>query len=39
MKTCIANITPRFGCGRMVAEYMSELYQPAHNAVDWRFGE
>jgi glycogen phosphorylase len=30
MKTCMANITPRFGCGRMVAEYMSELYQPAH---------
>jgi starch phosphorylase len=29
MKTCIANITPRFSCGRMVAEYMSELYQPA----------
>ncbi len=32
MKTCIANLTPRFGCGRMLAEYMSELYQPAHNA-------
>jgi glycogen phosphorylase len=31
MKTCIANITPHFGCGRMLAEYMSELYQPAHN--------
>jgi starch phosphorylase len=30
MQTCIANITPRFSCGRMVAEYMSELYQPAH---------
>ncbi len=30
MKTCMANITPRFSCGRMVAEYMSELYQPAH---------
>lgn len=30
MKTCIANLTPRFSCGRMVAEYMSELYQPAH---------
>ena len=30
MKSCIANITPRFSCGRMVAEYMSELYQPAH---------
>jgi starch phosphorylase len=30
MKTCIASLTPRFGCGRMLAEYMSELYQPAH---------
>ena len=30
MKNCIANLTPRFGCGRMLAEYMSELYQPAH---------
>jgi starch phosphorylase len=30
MKTAISNITPRFSCGRMVAEYMSELYQPAH---------
>ena len=30
MKTCIANITPRFSCGRMVTQYMSELYQPAH---------
>jgi glycogen phosphorylase len=30
MKECIANITPRFSSGRMVAEYMSELYRPAH---------
>ena len=30
MKTCMAKITPRFSCGRMVAEYMSQLYQPAH---------
>jgi starch phosphorylase len=30
MKTSIVNLTPRFSCGRMVAEYMSELYQPAH---------
>jgi starch phosphorylase len=30
MKTCIANLTPRFGCGRMLAEYMSALYNPAH---------
>ncbi len=31
MKMSIVNITPRFSSGRMVAEYMSELYQPAHN--------
>jgi glycogen phosphorylase len=31
MKTCMANITPRFSCGRMVAEYMYGLYQPAHD--------
>lgn len=31
MKTCIANVTPRFSSGRMIAEYMSELYEPAHN--------
>jgi starch phosphorylase len=30
MKTSIANLTPRFSSGRMLAEYMSELYQPAH---------
>src|SRR6201996_2831385 len=34
MKKCMANITPRFSCGRMAAEYMSELYQPAHRM--WR---
>src|SRR3954468_7078039 len=31
MKTCIANITPHFSCGRMVAEYMDHLYKPAHD--------
>ncbi|MGA8025616.1 MAG: alpha-glucan family phosphorylase [Bryobacteraceae bacterium] len=31
MMTSMANITPRFSAGRMVAEYMSELYQPAHD--------
>ena len=31
MKKCIANVTPLFSSGRMVAEYMSELYQPSHN--------
>jgi glycogen phosphorylase len=30
MKTCIAHITPQFSAGRMVAEYMSDLYVPAH---------
>ncbi|MGH9583590.1 MAG: alpha-glucan family phosphorylase, partial [Bryobacteraceae bacterium] len=31
MKVSLANITPWFGCRRMVAEYMSDLYQPAHD--------
>jgi starch phosphorylase len=31
MKTCLANITPHFSCGRMVAEYMNILYKPAHH--------
>ena len=30
MKKCIANITPRFNCGRMIHEYFSELYSPAN---------
>ncbi len=34
MKSCIAHITPQFSCGRMVAEYMSELYRPAHDLLD-----
>jgi glycogen phosphorylase len=29
MKLCLANITPHFSCGRMVAEYMNLLYKPA----------
>ncbi len=29
MKTSIAHITPQFSAGRMVAEYMSDLYVPA----------
>ena len=29
-EACISAITPRFSSGRMVAEYMSELYEPAH---------
>ena len=31
MKVSMANLTPRFGCRRMVNDYMSELYQPAHH--------
>ena len=34
MKTSIANITPWFSCGRMVGDYMADLYQPAHKL--WR---
>ncbi|HZO56789.1 MAG TPA: alpha-glucan family phosphorylase [Bryobacteraceae bacterium] len=30
VKQCVANITPRFNCQRMIAEYDSELYHPAH---------
>lgn len=30
MKSCIAHITPLFSCGRMLEEYMRELYLPAH---------
>ncbi len=37
MKKCIANVTPRFSSGRMVAEYMSELYRPAHRVVEQHF--
>jgi starch phosphorylase len=29
MKTCIANISPRFNSGRMVANYRHALYEPA----------
>jgi glycogen phosphorylase len=30
MKACISKITPQFSAGRMVAEYMADLYVPAH---------
>ncbi len=30
MKQSLANITPRFSAGRQVADYMTELYEPAH---------
>jgi len=32
VKQCIVNISPRFSCQRMVAEYDSELYIPAHQS-------
>ena len=30
MKQCLRYISPQFNCQRMVAEYMHELYVPAH---------
>ena len=30
MKTSISKLTPLFGCGRMLSEYGSHLYEPAH---------
>jgi starch phosphorylase len=32
VKQCIVNISPRFSCQRMVSEYDSELYLPAHQS-------
>jgi starch phosphorylase len=32
MKQCLLNISPQFNCQRMVGEYMTELYEPAHLA-------
>jgi starch phosphorylase len=32
MKQCLLNISPQFNCQRMVGEYMTELYEPAHVA-------
>jgi starch phosphorylase len=32
MKQCLLNVSPRFNCQRMVGEYMTELYEPAHLA-------
>ena len=31
MKQSLMHITPQFDCRRMVKEYMTELYQPAHD--------
>ncbi len=30
MKTSISKLTPQFGCGRMLSDYSSRLYEPAH---------
>lgn len=34
MKQCLRFISPQFNCQRMVAEYMQEMYLPAHQAYD-----
>ncbi|HUP03367.1 MAG TPA: alpha-glucan family phosphorylase, partial [Bryobacteraceae bacterium] len=31
VKECLMHITPQFDCRRMVREYMSQLYEPAHS--------
>ncbi|MGH9672927.1 MAG: alpha-glucan family phosphorylase, partial [Bryobacteraceae bacterium] len=32
VKQCLANISPRFNCLRMLREYTAQLYEPAHQA-------
>ena len=32
MRMSLRNISPQFNCQRMVGEYMSQLYEPAHRA-------
>ena len=32
MKQCLLNVSPQFNCQRMVGEYMTGLYEPAHAA-------
>jgi len=40
MKQSIMNVTPRFDCRRMVAEYDQTLYEPAHRGfVEYRSGD
>jgi glycogen phosphorylase len=34
MKQCLRFISPQFNCQRMVAEYMQQMYLPAHRAYD-----
>ena len=34
MKQCLRFISPQFNCQRMVAEYMNDLYSPAHRGHD-----
>ncbi|MDQ6675789.1 MAG: alpha-glucan family phosphorylase [Acidobacteriota bacterium] len=40
MKQSIMNVTPRFDCRRMVAEYDQTLYEPAHRGfIEYRSGD
>jgi starch phosphorylase len=32
VKHCLANVSPEFNCRRMIADYRSRLYEPAHEA-------
>jgi starch phosphorylase len=32
MRQCLMYVSPHFACQRMVTEYMSQLYEPAHRA-------
>jgi starch phosphorylase len=32
MKQCLMHISPMYNCQRMVGEYMTEMYEPAHAA-------
>jgi starch phosphorylase len=32
MKQSLMNLSPQFNCQRMVGEYLSQLYEPAHDA-------
>jgi starch phosphorylase len=34
MKQCLRFISPQFNCQRMIAQYMQDMYAPAHRAYD-----
>ena len=34
VRMSLRNISPQFNCQRMIGEYMSQLYEPAHRAFD-----